>query len=600
MSSIRYRLSVANAAAHIFDIRCEIAQPDPEGQCVRLPAWIPGSYTIRDFARHVIQIEARCEAGVAKLQKIDKHSWRCAPGVGYLQLNYQVYAWDRSVRSAHLDQRHAFFNATSLFLLVAGQEDRACELLIETPPEFGADWRVATSLPATELDTRGFGHYRADDYYSLADHPVEISAHRRIEFECQGAKHTMAITGRGQFDMPRLRDDLQRICEQHIKLFGAPAPFESYLFLTSVVADSYGGLEHRNSCALLTDHAGLPWVGEEPDCKTEAYRAFLGLCSHEYFHAWNVKRIRPQALVPGDLFVENYTQDLWVYEGITSYYDDLALCRAQLISPDQYLEVLARTMTRVRRAAGRTKQTLAESSFDAWIKLYKPDENTANAQVSYYTKGSLFALALDLRLRTASAGAVSLDQLMRLLWERYGRTNIPVAEGAVESLASELLGVDLTAFFDAGLRSTQELSLEELFMTVGVECHWRPSLGVTDRGGGEITAASHMLLGASVTLVDGFPKLIRVHDGGAAQQAGLSAGDLVIAVDGLRAQLDLDAQLAKFAGEPIALTVLREAELMQFKLLAQPSAMDTASLQFIAKPNAAQQSALTAWLGPNS
>ena len=321
-----------------------------------------------------------------------------------------------------------------------------------------------------------FGGYRAATYDELIDHPVEMAPFALVSFDAGGARHDVAVTGRIRADLDRVARDLARICQWQIDLFaGAPggrAPFDRYLFQVAAVGDGYGGLEHRASTSLLCRRDELPATGDTG--VSEGYRNFLGLASHEYFHSWNVKRIKPAAFSPYDLAREGYTRQLWAFEGITSYYDDLALVRSGVIEPPSYLELLGRAITTVLRTPGRRRQSVAESSFDAWIKFYRPDENTPNAVVSYYAKGSLVALALDLVLRRTGS---SLDAVMRALWQRYGQAGVGVPEGAILAIASELAGRELADFFGRYVDGTEDPPLAELLAGFGVTFNLRASIG---------------------------------------------------------------------------------------------------------------------------
>ncbi|MGH8680774.1 MAG: M61 family metallopeptidase, partial [Burkholderiales bacterium] len=479
---IRYRIQPKHPEAHRFEVSCAAADPDPAGQRFALPAWIPGSYTVRDFAKHVVAIRAESRGARIPLVKTDKHTWRAAPCRGPLAVIAEVYAWDLSVRGAHLDTTHAFFNGPSVFLRVLGKEERACEVEIVPPPgRRYSGWRVATSMPRRDARALGFGTYGAADYDEFIDHPVEMGTFTHVPFTACGVPHEVAITGRHGADTDRLARDLKRLCEWQIRFFGTPAPMDRYVFLVTAVGEGYGGLEHRAATALLCGRDDLPRPGVK--AATESYRTFLGLASHEYFHAWNVKRIRPAAFTPYDLERENYTTLLWAFEGVTSYYDDLALVRCGLLGPEDYLETLGRSITQLLRTPGRHRQTVAESSWDAWIKYYRQDENSPNAIVSYYGKGSLVALCLDLHLRSRTAGRRSLDDVMRALWRRYGRSGLGVPEDGVERTAEEAGGLKLRALFDQWLRSTGELPLAPLLATAGVALEVRPSEGPSDRGG---------------------------------------------------------------------------------------------------------------------
>ncbi len=337
------------------------------------------------------------------------------------------------------------------------------------------------------VDESGFGSYLAGSYVELIDHPVEMADFQRIDFDVDGVPHALILSGRCEPDAPRLAADLRRVCHAQRELFGQQPGLRQYLFLTQVTANGYGGLEHRASTALVCARDALPRPGQTGLRK--GYRGFLGLVSHEYFHLWNVKRITPRRFAESSLAAEAYSRDLWAYEGITSYYDDLMLLRAGLLDAPAYLDLLAEAATRLQRTPGRLVQTVADASFEAWIKYYQPDENTPNAAVNYYIKGSLAALCLDLTLRLHSS--TTLDDVMRTLWTRYGRDDRPVPESGLEQIAAELSGLDLRALFDSMLRSTAELPLAELLAEFGIKAALRPASGPGDEGGrGETTAAA--------------------------------------------------------------------------------------------------------------
>jgi predicted metalloprotease with PDZ domain len=600
---VRYRIQPRNPEAHLFEVACTVADPDPSGQRFALPAWIPGSYMIREFARHVVSIHAESRGAPVRLAKTDKHTWRAAPCNGPLTVTADVYAWDLSVRGAHLDTTHGFFNGPSVFLRPLAREDRPCEVEIVPPPgrRHGA-WRVATSMPRAGARPFGFGAYAADEYDDLIDHPVEMGAFAHAAFSAGGVPHEIVLSGRQDADLERLAHDLKRTCDQHIRLFGALPPMDRYVFLVTVLGEGYGGLEHRASTALVCSRDDLPRPGTKE--ATESYRTFLGLASHEYFHTWNVKRIRPQAFTPYDLDRENYTGLLWAFEGITSYYDDLALVRCGLIAPEQYLETLGRAITQLLRTPGRRRQTVAESSWDAWIKYYRQDENAPNAIVSYYGKGSLVALCADLLIRSRTRGRRSLDEVMRALWRRYGRPGIGVPEDGVERLAEEVTGVRLRPFFDRALRSTAELPLEQMLATVGVEMEVRPAESASDRGGRPAAKraaalAEGVTLGARTAGDGNDLRLTHVLDGGPAQAAGLAPGDVVAAIDGLRVTpKTFEALLARRRpGDTVRVHAFRRDELHELEVRLAAPPVDTCVLRFARKRGAGALRLRKGWLG---
>jgi len=595
---IRYSIVPARPEAHLYRVTCTVAEPDPAGQEFALPAWTPGSYMIREFARHIVSIRAECRGRPVRLDKLDKHTWRAQPAAGPLSVSCDVYAWDLSVRGAHLDTRHAFFNGASVFLRAVGTDDAPCE--VEILPPHGAryrSWRVATAMTRKTAKPYGFGLYAAENYDELIDHPVEMGEFTLAGFRAAGVPHDIAVTGRHDADMRRLARDLKRLCEHHIGFFGRPAPMKRYVFLITAVGEGYGGLEHRASTALLCSRDDLPRPGESK--LTERYRTFLGLANHEYFHTWNVKRIKPAVFAPYDLGRENYTALLWAFEGITSYYDDLALVRCGLIGRKDYLELLGRSITAYLRNPGRARQTLAESSFDAWIKYYRQDENSPNAAVSYYVKGSLVALCLDLLIRSRTRGRKSLDDLMRALWRRHGMTGVGVEEDGVERLAEEITGLKLFPYFDEWLRSTGELPLKQLLAAHGIEMRLRPAESAEDKGGKP--AASEKIAGLAMLGVRARAErddavVTHALEGGAAQAAGIAAGDVIVAVDGLRpGKAGLDALLAKRrSGEAIVIHAFRRDELMSFEARLGRAPADTCVLAESRGANALRER----WLAP--
>lgn len=597
---IHYQVVPESPEAHLFQLELRVDDPDPAGQCFWLPAWIRGSYLIRDYARHIITLEAECLGQPVSLEKLDKQTWRAQPCQGSLRISYRVYAWDLSVRGGHLDTRHAYFNGPCLFLAVAGREQEPCRLSLKAPAGVGyGAWRVATGMPVEAVDERGFGDYLSSDYEALLDYPVEMGEFESVVFNIDGIAHRIVLSGRHDGDLERLADDLGKVCRQQIALFGE-LPVSSYLFLLWVVGDGYGGLEHRNSSSLLCSREDLPHVDRRE--ASEGYRRLLGLCSHEYFHLWNVKRITPEPFLQADTRQEVYTRQLWVFEGITSYYDDLALVRCGLIERDAYFELLAQTISQVRRGSGRLKQTLEESSFDSWTKFYKQDENAPNAIVSYYAKGALFALCLDLHIRLESKGAQSLDDVMGALWRAYGKPGVGLPEWGFERLASEVTGLPLAELFQLGVRSTRELPLARLLQPFGVEMHLLPARSPTDKGGvvqepPERPRPQAVLGAATRQLAEGI-QVNQVFDGGAAQRAGLAAGDLIIAVDGLRlTETQLQQRLARTPlGDRLPLHLFRRDELMELQLEACPAADDTCLIHFTDPPSRQQLQRLAAWL----
>ena len=535
LPAIQYTVWPADLHGHRYKVKLHIAKPDPDGQILHMPAWIPGSYLIRDFAKHIETIQAY-DAGNTKkplaLERIDNDQWRLPKTQGAVDVLTTVYAYDSSVRAAYLDTERAFFNATSLCLGVAGQEHVPCSLAI-VPPDaaFAEHWSVQTSLRSAKTDVRGFGFYLAQNYDDFIDHPIAMGEFQTVQWKSNGTPHSISIQGCiHPVDVKRLANDLQAICTSTINLFepkSKQAPFDRYLFLVNPVLNGYGGLEHRNSTALLCRRDQIPQSNTPLD--ETAYREFLGLCSHEYFHAWLVKRIQPKVFQPYKLGQRNHTRLLWLFEGFTSYYDDLQLLRSKRINLKTYLQLVSDNWNGILRGPGRQKQSLADSSFDAWTKYYQADENTPNAVVSYYGKGALLALGLDLQIRAFSKNKRSLDDLMRLLWQKHGVTLDGIAEDGLDDLIDQLLG--------KGFHKTwSDMKARYIFGNEDIPIQkWISSKLVSVQVKKQSKLEQIKLqLGMRHTDANGWLKVSHVLDGGAAQAAGLAPGDLLANINGQR------------------------------------------------------------------
>ncbi len=568
-AACHYTIKAYQPSQHFFQVSLLIRQPDPQGQIVWLPNWILGSYMIRDFARHIVSVRAKTSQGLLlDVKKLTKNQWQVAAHDGQITLDYEVYAWDLSVRGAHLDQTHGYFNGTCLLLAVQGQEEKLHQLSLYEPEN--VNWRVATTLSKQQVDAKGFGTYQADNYLELVDNPVEMADFTELHFNVANTPHSMVITGQHRADTQRLADDLSKICQAAISFWGdEQPPFNQYLFMLMVVGSGYGGLEHRRCTSLLCSRDDLPLV-TEPQKIGDKYKTFLGLCSHEYFHSWLVKRIQPDVLIEPNLHQENHTELLWVFEGFTSYYDDLLLVRAGLISVTEYLGLLAQTITRHTKTLGRFKQSVTESSFDAWTKYYKQDENTPNSVVSYYVKGALIALCIDLKMRQLSHNSVSLDTVMRQLWQEYGKTGQGIKNDTVQGLCQALLSEDLSEFWQLCLYSTQELPFAELLQAQGVEIEYKYD---------NLATKASASLGVRGQMNDGSFQLQNVWTGGAAEAAGLSAGDVLVAFDGLKVTAQLEKTVSSYAiGTKVEIHFFRRDELMKTQIVLLASQAEVCGL----------------------
>jgi predicted metalloprotease with PDZ domain len=577
MQEIVYHLSMPEPHTHLFHVELRVEGMEGPVALV-MPAWTPGSYLIREFARNVQWLHAEDGTGrTLAWRKEDKLTWRVeAPEDGRLRVRYAVYAHELSVRTSHLDASHGYVNGASVFFYLAGREREPVLLEVEAPD----GWHTTTGLAHTERPDV----FRAADYDELVDSPLEIGTHRVVEWESEGRPHRYAVWGRGNYDLDRLVEDTAKIVSATRELFGGPLPYDHYTFILHVVPGQYGGLEHRDSTSLIVDRWGF---------RGREYEKAIALVAHELFHAWNGKRIRPEPLGPFDYTRENYTRNLWVVEGFTTYYTEVVLRRAGILSPQRFLERLGDAVSSYLATPGRLRQTLEESSFDTWIRFYRQDENSPNALISYYQKGMLVAMLLDLRIREATENRRSLDHVLRLLWERYGMQDVGFPEAGIEELVEEVCGERLDDFFASYLRSREELDFERHLRTAGLEmvpaapasaaagAPPSPVLGLRLREEGGRTLVSHVLADTP------------------AYRAGVGAGDELLALDGLRVSArDLPARIQeRREGEEVALTLFRRDELLTLPLKVEHRAAPRGALRRTAPATPMQTAVYESWLG---
>lgn len=595
----RYTILPKNPAAHLFEVTVTVTNPDAAGQAFEFAAWIPGSYMIRDLAQHVVSLQARCADEEIELLKTSKSTWVAGVCAGPLTITAEIYAFDLQVRGAYLDLNHGFFDGACVFPAVVGQENITCQLDILAPrSSVGADWRVATSMRAIDAGRYSFGRYETDDYAELIDHPVEMGDIHIGEFDVNGIPHAIAVYGEMHLDMARVCRDLAKLCECQMAFLGKPENFDRYLFLLTVRENGYGGLEHRWSSSLMCSRIDLP--KRHVKGVSDDYRKFLGLCSHEYFHLWNVKRMKPAAFMPHNLNAETHTGLLWVFEGITSYYDDLFLARSGLIDSESFLELLGQTITRVQRTRGRLRQSVEESSFDAWTKLYKQNANSSNSVISYYTKGSLIALALDLTIRHESNGKFSLDDVMQECWALYGQSGEGMPERGLEAVARSVTGLELVDFFERYVRGTADLPLSGLLRTVGVDLHYRSADSSKDLGGkpARKNMTSLPWTGATLTRINGVNVFTLIHSDSPAEAAGISPGDEAVAIDGLRlTAANIDRRLRDYRiGDSVTITVFRDHNLMRHRLVLEKMPEETCYLTIASDADKSRMEERKKWL----
>ncbi len=572
--AVHYRVEIADLQAHLFKVTLTVAEPAAL-QKFSLPVWIPGSYLVRDFAGHLQQLKAKQGKRTlvtGQIAKIDKCSWqiRCTPARP-LVLVYEVYANDHSVRTATLGDVRGFFNGTSLCLRVEGQESSEHELDI-VAPKTKPDWSLATGLAPHKISKNGFGRYRAADYDELVDSPVEMGAFWSGSFKACGVPHRFVVAGAApSFDGAQLLTDTQKICEAEIRFWhgSKKPPFQHYLFMLNAVDDGYGGLEHRNSTALICNRRDLPRLGETKI--SEGYTTLRGLISHEYFHTWNVKRLRPAEFTGYDYTRENYTQLLWFFEGFTSYYDDLLLRRCGLLDNAGYLKLLNKTINQVMQSPGRLVQSVADASFDAWVKYYRQDDNTPNATISYYTKGALVALCFDLSLRsptgqneegTGPSKSSTLDEVMRSLWARC--EGGPMTEDDFAAALLNASGRHFNVELSDWVHGKADLPLKALLEQHGLAVFEEPAQ-LAQRLGLRVTESQGVVVKT-------------VLRGGAAERAGFAPGDEWLGIEAAKTGWRMNKldDLLLYAGSKNKLQALvaRDKRLLRLPLTL-PTAVTT-------------------------
>ena len=553
---LHYQIEFDDYRQHLIHVTLRFVA-DPT-QVLSLPTWIPGSYLIREFSKHIESVRAYDEEGrLLEIQKFEKNKWRLFnTDHELITVEYDVYAYDLSVRGAYVDQTRLYVNPACACLGLEGQEDKAVEVELFLPDEL-KHFQLATGMASKSL-VKGRFTLKAKNYAELIDAPFELAEQTRFSFEAKGIPHEFVVSGKHAMNAARMQQDIEKICATEISMFGS-APFLNYTFMTMATANSYGGLEHPNSTSLISPREDLP-KANEPEEPSEDYQRFLGLCSHEYFHSWLVKFIRPENFVNYDLNKEGYTSLLWIFEGFTSYYDDLILLRSGVISQASYIKLLKTQIDRYLQNPGRFVQSVSESSFDAWVKFYRQDENSNNAGTSYYNKGCLVALCLDLGLRLRGS---SLDALMRKLYEN-AQKGIQVHERTIVELCNELTGDNWIEQINHLINTTDELPLDQLF----------PEFGLS------YSLKNDKSLPLGLKLVEK-PEGVLVQSArrdGAAAQAGLSAHDVIIAIDGLKATMKLVEKYAKQEGS-YSILAFRRDELMSFDVKASGSELTEVELK---------------------
>ncbi|HYJ46958.1 MAG TPA: PDZ domain-containing protein, partial [Pyrinomonadaceae bacterium] len=576
---ISFTVSMPKPYTHLLEVEMRLrTERLPTELDLIMPVWAPGSYLVREFERNVQDFAVTDAAGAAARplawQKVNKDTWRVTTnGARELRVTYRVYANDLSVRTSDLDDRHAYWNNTGLLMYPEGNLNTPATL---TVVPFG-NWKVATGLPPVQGKSNTF---RAENFDILYDSPVEVSNFKTVSFEVRGVPHRIVIDGEGNYDLERMRRDVQRVVETEVAMMGE-IPYHDYTFLLHSANKNDGGLEHLNSTSLIVERNSFRSEADWTD--------FLSLVAHEFFHLWNVKRIRPDALGPFDYTKENYTKLLWVAEGITQYYAPLTLRRAGFTSDEEYLATVTSDIQELQGTPGRFQMSAEEASFNAWIKYYRPDDNANNTQVSYYTKGALLGLLLDLEIRRLSKGAKSLDDVMRYLYAEFFKKNRNYTPADFQRACELMAGASLENFFSRYVRGREELDYSSALNAVGLQLGADPTAPPVER----------VYLGANLAQ-EGDRLMIKALTSGApAYDQGLNTGDQIVALDGQRVnQQSFLARLAeKRPGETINLTLFRDDELRTLMVkLGKRTIMDYKIVP-VKQPTPEQTRLYRAWLG---
>ncbi len=516
---IGYSISMPKPSTHMLEVEMRVKwEQMPVKLELKMPVWTPGSYMVREFARHLQDFEVKDVAGNALTwRKINKNTWQVdSKTAKEIAVSYRVYSNELTVRTNELNDEHAFWNNTATLLFVKDQ--LKAKSTVQVAP-FG-NWKVATGLPAVAGSTNTFV---AENYDVLYDSPFEVSDFKEISFDVQGKKHRFVITGEGNYDLKKLAADTAKIIEESYKIFGE-LPYSDYTFIVNLRGG--GGLEHTNSTALQTDRFSF-----KPESR---YKGFLGLVAHEFFHVWNVKSLRPDALGPFDYENENYTKLLWVAEGATAYYEGVLLNRAGIITAKEFLENKASQIKQLQERPGRFEMSLEEASFDAWIKYYRQDENAVNNQISYYDKGEIVNMMLDIAIRSASNGAKSYDDVLRYLYTEFFKKGKNYTPEDFQKAAELAAGKSLDDFFAKYVRGTAEIDYSEIVKGIGLQ------LTTKESGNGKA------YIGADFVETGGRLNIRTIAADTPAFEQGLNTGDQIVAVDGYRASQSF---LQSYVGE---------------------------------------------------
>ncbi|MEH2006781.1 M61 family metallopeptidase [Nostoc sp.] len=568
---IHYLVAMSQPETHLFEVTLHLLDYPSPILDLKLPVWTPGSYLVREYAKNLQDFVAFAEDKPLPWRKISKNHWQVDKiDVSELTVRYRIFANELSVRTNHLDPSHGYFNGAALFFRIPGWENRPIRITIVPPRR---EWLVTTALPPIAEETNTF---LAGDFDTLVDTPFEIGLHQLYKFEVLGKPHELAIWGQGNFQTQRLIADIQKIVQVEAKMFGG-LPYERYVFLLHLFSQAFGGLEHKNSCSLIYHRFGFR--------AQDKYDRFIQLVAHEFFHLWNVKRIRPKALEVFDYDQENYTPSLWFCEGTTSYYDLLIPLRAGIYDVKSYLNNLGKEITRYEMTPGRKVQPASESSFDAWIKLYRPDANSGNSQISYYLKGEMVSLLLDLLIRSTHDNQRSLDDVMLKMWQQFGQAEIGYTPEQLQEVIESVAGINLTDFFKRYIDGIDDLPWNQYLKPFGLQL-------VADQ-------QEEPYLGVRINTENGREIIKFVETGSPAQIKGIDAGDELLAIDGIKVMGNsLSDRLKDYQpNDTIEVTVFHQDELRTYSITLASPHPTRYQVKPLEHPDSTQQQNFAGWLG---
>ncbi|MEA5468220.1 M61 family metallopeptidase [Spirulina sp. 06S082] len=572
--TLSYCVALPEPQNHLFEVTLKVENWRSDRLNLQMPVWTPGSYLVREYSRHVQDFKATTgnEKQSLHVRKLEKNHWQIdTEDTTSITVYYRIYANELTVRTNHLDRTHGYFNGASLFFFIPSWENNPYQIAIALPHP---DWHVTTSLPKVEGQENTF---IAENFDVLVDSPFEIGQQIIYNFEVLGKSHQWAIWGEGNLHRDRLIEDTKKIIKTEAKLYGN-LPYDEYIFLLHLNNDGFGGLEHKNCCSLIYDRFGFR--------NKERYNRFLQLVAHEFFHLWNVKRIRPKALETFDYTRENYTTSLWFCEGATSYYDTIIPLWAKVYDRKTFFDTINKDITRYLQTPGRNVQSLSESSFDAWIKLYRRHPNSDNSQISYYLKGEMVSFLLDLRIRRKYKNERSLNDVMQIMWEKFGQEEIGYTPQQLQAVIESVAEEDLSDFFHKYLQEMGKLPFNEYLLPFGLKIE-----SVLEKN-------PYPYLGIKTVIEEQKTKIQFVWDHSPAAKVGIDIGDELLAIDGIRVTHDnLNERLRDYqAGDAIALTVFHQEILQTYQvILDEPEPIRYQIVQIKSSTSAAKE-LLEGWL----